>query len=114
MPSNRMSPDEVNARVLAGEPIVFWDTRNPKAWKESNWKIPGAIRVPTDDVESRLDKIDRTSTIVTYCTSPNEGSSAGVAQILTEKGYPRAFALRGGFDAWVGSGYPVEEKAAAA
>jgi len=37
-----------------------------------------------------------------------------VAQILTDKGYQRVFALRGGFDAWVASGYPVEEKAKAA
>jgi rhodanese-related sulfurtransferase len=68
MPSNRMSPDEANARVLAGEPIVFLDSRNPKAWEESDRKIPGAIRVPTDDVDSHLNKIDRASTIITYCT----------------------------------------------
>jgi rhodanese-related sulfurtransferase len=37
-----------------------------------------------------------------------------VAQILTNKGYPRVFALRGGFDAWVASSYPLEEKANAA
>jgi rhodanese-related sulfurtransferase len=68
MPSNRISPEEVNARVLAGEPIVFLDTRNPKAWAESDRKIPGAVRVPTDDVESHLNEIDRASTIVAYCT----------------------------------------------
>jgi rhodanese-related sulfurtransferase len=68
MASNRISPEEVNARVLAGEPIVFVDTRNPKAWEESDRKIPGAIRVPTDDVESHLNEIDRKATVVTYCT----------------------------------------------
>jgi len=68
MPSNRISPEEANARVLAGEPIIFVDSRNPKAWEESNWKIPGAIRVPTDDVESHLNELDRASTIITYCT----------------------------------------------
>jgi rhodanese-related sulfurtransferase len=68
MPSNRISPEEVNARVLAGEPIVFVDTRNPKAWKESDRKIPDAIRVPTDDVDSHLDEIDKNATVITYCT----------------------------------------------
>jgi rhodanese-related sulfurtransferase len=68
MASNRISPEEANARVLAGEPMVFLDTRNPKAWAESDRKIPGAFRVPADDVESHLDKIDRVSTIITYCT----------------------------------------------
>jgi rhodanese-related sulfurtransferase len=68
MASNRISPDEVNARVLAGEPIVFVDTRNPRAWEQSDRKIPGAIRMPTDDVESHLKEIDKDATVVTYCT----------------------------------------------
>ena len=68
MPSNRISAEEVNARVLAGEPIVFVDTRNEKAWKESDRKIPDAIRVPADDVGSHLNEIDKNSTVITYCT----------------------------------------------
>ena len=40
MPSNKISPEEANARVLAGEPIQFLDTRNPNAWKSSDRKYP--------------------------------------------------------------------------
>jgi rhodanese-related sulfurtransferase len=68
MPSNRISPEEVNARVLAGEPIVFVDVRNPKAWIKSDRKIPDAIRVPADQVESHLNEIDKNATVITYCT----------------------------------------------
>ena len=68
MASDRISPEEVNARVLAGEPIVFVDTRNPKAWKESDRKIPDAVRVPAGDVESHLNEMDPNATIITYCT----------------------------------------------
>jgi rhodanese-related sulfurtransferase len=68
MASDRISPEEVNARVLAGEPIVFLDNRNPTAWAESNRKIPGAIRVPSNEVDRHLHEIDRASTIITYCT----------------------------------------------
>ena len=68
MASNRISPEEVNARVLAGEPIIFLDTRNPKAWKESDRKIPEAVRVPVDNVESHLGEISKNATIVAYCT----------------------------------------------
>jgi rhodanese-related sulfurtransferase len=113
MPSNKISPEETNARVLAGEPIIFLDSRNPTAWGRSNRKIPGAVRVPPDQVESILGEVDRNATLIAYCTCPNEGSSMRVAKSLAAKGH-RVFALRGGFDAWVAAGYPVEEKAKAA
>jgi rhodanese-related sulfurtransferase len=68
MPSDRMSPEEVNARALAGEPIVFIDARNEQAWKNSDQKIPHAIRMTADDVASRAHELDRGATIITYCT----------------------------------------------
>jgi rhodanese-related sulfurtransferase len=68
MASIRISPEEANARVLAGEPVVFMDARNPKAWGESERKIPGALRITADDIESRLDEIDRSETVIAYCT----------------------------------------------
>jgi rhodanese-related sulfurtransferase len=114
MPSKKISPDEVNARVLAGEPVVFVDSRNAEAWGKSDRKIPGAIRATAEDAESHVSGIDRNATVIAYCCCPNEESSMKVAQVLGQKGYARVFALRGGFDAWVAAGYPVEEKAKAA
>jgi rhodanese-related sulfurtransferase len=113
MASDKMSADEANARVLAGEPIVFIDARNPEAWNESDRKIPGAIRMTADRIDSGAREIQRTSTIIVYCTCPNEESSGRVVRHLTQKGY-RAFALRGGFDAWAAAEYPLEEKLKAA
>jgi rhodanese-related sulfurtransferase len=37
-----------------------------------------------------------------------------VVQILRENGYKHAYALRGGFDAWIAAEYPVEKKSRAA
>jgi rhodanese-related sulfurtransferase len=113
MASIRISPEEVNARALAGEPIVYLDTRNPRAWSESDRKIPGALRITADDIPRQIGKIARDATVVAYCTCPNEESSTRAAQTLRDHGY-RAFALRGGFDAWGGAEYPVEEKTKAA
>lgn len=113
MASNRISPDETNARVLAGEPVLFIDARNPKAWANSNRKIPGAIRITPEEIEQHLEEIDETSTVIAYCTCPNEDSSVRLVKVLEDKGY-RAFALRGGFEAWASAEYPLEEKAKAA
>ncbi len=113
MASNKISPEEVNARVLAGEPIVYLDARNAKAWSESDRKIPGALRITADDIPGHVDQIARDATVVAYCTCPNEESSTRAAKTLQDRGY-RAFALRGGFDAWAAAEYPLEEKTKAA
>ncbi len=64
----RISMDELRARMNAGEPFVFLDTRNPQAWGESDTKIPGALRVPVAEVDEYLQEIPRNKPIVTYCT----------------------------------------------
>jgi rhodanese-related sulfurtransferase len=68
MDSIRMSPEEINARALAGEKIIFLDSRNPTAWAESDYQIPGAIRMPVDEVEHRSTELDKDATIAAYCT----------------------------------------------
>lgn len=64
----RATPEQVMARLARGEQIVFLDTRNPKAWAESDVKIPGAIRTEADRVREHLAEIPRGQPIVAYCT----------------------------------------------
>jgi rhodanese-related sulfurtransferase len=65
---DRVTADEVKARLDRGEPIAFLDARNPTAWGEADTKLPGALRVPTDEAERRLDEVPRDRAVVTYCT----------------------------------------------
>jgi rhodanese-related sulfurtransferase len=51
-----------------GEPLAFLDNRNPTAWGKADTKLPGAIRVPADEVEQHLDEIPRDRVVITYCT----------------------------------------------
>lgn len=110
----RMTADEVKRRMQAGEDFVTIDTRNPRAWGESGVKARNAIRVLLEDLESELPRIPKNKSIVTYCTSPNESSSANLAQKLREHEYERVWALQGGFDAWLNAGLPLERKTKAA
>ena len=68
MEATRVTVDEVRMRMEKGEPFTFIDTRNPKAWAESNEMLPGAIRVPADEVARHLAEIPRDRVIITYCT----------------------------------------------
>ncbi|PWT93293.1 MAG: hypothetical protein C5B55_04755 [Blastocatellia bacterium] len=68
MEPTRVTVDELRQRMDRGELFTFVDARNPKAWGEGTTKLPGAIRVPADEVEKHLDEIPRDRTVITYCT----------------------------------------------
>jgi rhodanese-related sulfurtransferase len=68
MEQTRVTVDEVSERMSRGEPFAFVDTRNAQAWGEADTKLPGAVRVPADEVDEHLDVIPRDRTVITYCT----------------------------------------------
>jgi rhodanese-related sulfurtransferase len=68
MEATRVTVDEVRQRMKRGEPFTFIDARNPGDWRESDEKLPGAIRVPADEVATHLAGIQHDRVIVTYCT----------------------------------------------
>lgn len=51
-----------------GEQFTFLDVRNPTAWDNATTKLPGAIRVPADEVDQRVNQIPHDKTVITYCT----------------------------------------------
>ena len=68
MEPTRITVDELRQRMDRGEQFTFVDCRNPQAWGEADSKLPGAIRVPADEVEEHLDEISTRRTVITYCT----------------------------------------------
>jgi rhodanese-related sulfurtransferase len=51
----------------SGEDVLLLDVRRG-SWGRSDVKAKGALRIPPDEVESRLDEIPKNKLIVTYCT----------------------------------------------
>lgn len=68
MEATRVTVDEVRQRMDRGEEFTFIDTRNPKAWAEAETKLPGAIRIPAEEMEQHLDEIPHDRSVITYCT----------------------------------------------
>lgn len=64
----RITASELKRRIDAGEEFTVIDVRNPTAWAESDTMIPGAIRVPLDDLEESLPRIPGYRPVVAYCT----------------------------------------------
>jgi rhodanese-related sulfurtransferase len=64
----RLDVAEVNALIERGEPLAFIDSRNPIAWGSSKVKLPGALRIPIDEVERHLPTLPRDRRLIVYCT----------------------------------------------
>ena len=66
--AERISVDEVKARMDSGEKFFFVDVRDEGAWEKSSLKIEGALRIPAEEVEKRLGDLPRDRPIVAYCS----------------------------------------------
>ena len=61
-------PRTVKAALDRRESIVFLDARSPSSWAASDRQIPGAIRLPLDEVRAHADALPRDREMVAYCT----------------------------------------------
>ena len=68
MTPTALTAAEAKGMLERGEPIVFVDARNPIAWDQSKQKLPGAVRVPVDQVAQHLKDLPPDATAITYCT----------------------------------------------
>ncbi|MCI5145498.1 MAG: hypothetical protein D3923_08185 [Candidatus Electrothrix sp. AR3] len=62
----RMSTDDLKARLDSAD-IAILDARAGKDWKSSEFKIKGALRLPSDQVDEWLSKISKEKKLIIYC-----------------------------------------------
>ena len=110
----RIVPAQVIGFIESGDTPVLLDVRTPSDFETSPLRLPGAIRVEPDAVDKADFTLDAApdQMIVTYCTTPEEATSAAVAQKLRERGYKRVRILKGGLGGWTNARLPVESKSA--
>ena len=63
-----LTVNEAKQMLDNGDRIVFVDARNPVAWGSSPQKLPGAVRIPVDEVARHLGELPRAAQAITYCT----------------------------------------------
>jgi rhodanese-related sulfurtransferase len=65
---SRLTVADVKNLIDRGEPIAFIDSRNPITWGSSKVTLPGALRIPIDEVEQHLPALPRDRRLIVYCT----------------------------------------------
>jgi S1-C subfamily serine protease/rhodanese-related sulfurtransferase len=108
----RVNPGQVIDFLAKGLNPVLLDVRVPADYDTSPLLIPKAIRLdPGTIARGAIDlAVDRKQLIVTFCTTPDEGTSAEVARLLRRQGWSNVRILRGGLGAWANARLPVESK----
>ncbi|MBI1281860.1 MAG: rhodanese-like domain-containing protein [Anaerolineaceae bacterium] len=102
--AQKLSPSDYQSQFEKAKiAYLLVDVRTPDEFATGH--IHGAVNIPLDTLETRLNEVSRTEPVVVYCHSGNR--SAKAAQILANAGYTRIYDL-GGINAWTEQGLPIE------
>ena len=93
------SPEDIQRRIDAGEPLVLIDVREPEEFGIT--RIEGATLIPMRDIPASLQQLEAKAgeaKLIVFC---HHGvRSLNVARWLREHGVPACQSMAGGIDAW--------------
>jgi rhodanese-related sulfurtransferase len=98
-----ISVEELLNRMADG--VVLLDVRPPDEFAQGH--LPGAINIPTEELQKRLGELPRGRDIVAYCRGPYCMLSSDAVEALRASGFP-ARRLAAGFPEWKAAGLNVE------
>jgi rhodanese-related sulfurtransferase len=110
IPEDRISIDDLKAKLAGGAEVLILDVRSASDWKASATRIKGAIRVPLEEVEKKMAGWKKTQEVIAYCACSDDATSLIVTATLKKAGFKNVKALWGGWHAWEQAGYATEAK----
>ncbi len=110
----RILPAQVIGLIESGKAPVLIDVRTKSDYETSPLKLPRARRLSPEEVDAgRVDlTAEKAQILVAYDTSPQEATSARVAQVLRKRGWKDVRILKGGLGGWTNARLPMEAKSA--
>ena len=103
-----ISVEQLQSMMVSGQEVLLFDVRQPLDLLAYPELIPGAKRIPPQDLLDKPSLIPRNEDIVVYCTCPGDKTSRMVLRRALALGFTRIKFLTGGLAAWKTKGYPVE------
>ena len=112
---DRITAEELKAKLAKNESVAIIDLRAIDTFDQSTNKIKGAIHVKSRRLRYRLSfepfkDIPRDREVVTYCACGDDEIAVRGAQVFLDAGFKRVRVLKGGWQAWLNVGGPVESK----
>lgn len=106
----RILPAQVIGLIERGLNPVLVDVRTKNDFETSPLKLPGSVRLAPEEAASGPLNLEPDQLLITYCTTPDETTSAAVAHQLRQRGFKNVRILKGGLGGWTNARLPVEAK----
>ena len=103
-----LSAEQLDSLMASGQKVYLFDVRQPLDLLAYPELIPGAQRIPPEEVLRTPSLLPQGEDIVVYCTCPGDKTSRSVLRRALMLGFTRIKFLTGGLAAWKAKGYPVE------
>ncbi len=97
----------MRARLSEPAPLTILDVRGADEFTGPHGHIPGALNIPLEELEARLDAVvaDLTGEVITVCRTDRRSASA--ARLLQDVGFTDVKVLKGGMVEWNALGLAV-------
>ena len=100
-----LSPVELQQKLsVPGAPLVI-DVRKPAEFGAAH--VPGAVNIPLDEIEKRLDEFRSDNGVLIYCI--NGARTRQAEPLLFSNGIDNVYHLEGAFQAWIREQLPIEK-----
>jgi rhodanese-related sulfurtransferase len=103
-----ITAEALHSLVASHPGVLVFDVRQPLDLLAYPEIIPGAKRIPPDEVLAKPSLIPKEKDAVVYCTCPSDKTSRLVLKRALALRLFRIKFLKGGLAAWKANGYPVE------
>jgi rhodanese-related sulfurtransferase len=103
-----VTPETLHSSLASNQEILVFDVRQPLDLLAYPEIIPGAQRIPPNDVLKTPGMIPKDKDAVVYCTCPGDKTSREVFGKARAQQLLRVKFLKGGLAGWKAMGYPVE------
>ncbi|MCB9940624.1 MAG: MBL fold metallo-hydrolase [Planctomycetaceae bacterium] len=88
-----------------GSHLMILDVRSPDEFESGH--VPGATHQFVADMRKRIDGLDKSKPIATYCASGYRASLA--SSLMQSRGFEQVYNVPGSWKAWTSAGYPSEK-----
>lgn len=106
--THTITAEALKKKIDSKEGFILIEVLLPEKYDE--WHIPGAINIPTDELETEAVKtISKDVEIIVYCMSFTCKASSKAAKILQGLGYLDVKDYEGGKSDWLEKGFPTEK-----